>query len=524
MTLAFEFVPENFWPTLRKFFFARDMPPNLTLNMPDAIPTKWKVALFMWIGLLIQAAVMVVNALTVYRWQWLRAGKIVAPYGYPVWAVGTVFIGIGTCICGHVVERSCWKVTVKPRIDLLGGRGCSKRSARIIFLQGAIPERNLPPFAIEPDLPGEYIKLSWPLLPRIREIDQSDFDVEALMTQREIQTALGAGLALSGFVCQNIGTRELHWSAGLLQLGVTLVLTLLRAWLRRRVGGSFKNDAVTEFKACDLATRLTGSCCYIPYLFSSVRWAEYYGEDRLSEEASGIIAPLRQVRDIILQEDKPRQLPSSEVLNRNTSKRISEVLQAQAWLADHDPTTDEDNNAATGCYMAMKEIVELICGGDGSKKLRELEHCTYVTFTPKQSHGTATVESVRFPVEPREAEPRVADCIRFLQAIISLTRCGWKLDAETAIFRIVGTCSLHDVKAYSKLLRAWIQPHTTVYVRELEAGSKTGPLFATPYRIAVFGLSLNRAFHRSQAAQQKPERTSPEGSPEPDGPVHKDGS
>lgn len=40
-------------------------------------------------------------------------------------------------------------------------------------------------------------------------------------------------LTVSGFVCQFVGLRSLHWSATILQLGVTLIMTVARSWVRR---------------------------------------------------------------------------------------------------------------------------------------------------------------------------------------------------------------------------------------------------------------------------------------------------
>jgi hypothetical protein len=51
-----------------------------------------------------------------------------------------------------------------------------------------------------------------------------------------IATAFGALITVLGFILQNIGTRELHWSAGVAQLLSTLVMVVIRALVRRHVG------------------------------------------------------------------------------------------------------------------------------------------------------------------------------------------------------------------------------------------------------------------------------------------------
>ena len=49
-------------------------------------------------------------------------------------------------------------------------------------------------------------------------------------------TMIGTFLTLADFICQNLGIRQLHWSAGVAQLVSTLLLVFLRALLRRHVG------------------------------------------------------------------------------------------------------------------------------------------------------------------------------------------------------------------------------------------------------------------------------------------------
>jgi cadmium resistance protein CadD (predicted permease) len=40
-------------------------------------------------------------------------------------------------------------------------------------------------------------------------------------------------MAVLGFIVQFVGLRALHWSATIIQLGVTLLMTAVRAWVRR---------------------------------------------------------------------------------------------------------------------------------------------------------------------------------------------------------------------------------------------------------------------------------------------------
>lgn len=251
--------------------------PNLTTNLDGAVPNQWMVVIFSFVGLLAQGVVMAINAIAVYHWKWARAGKAIGNYGYPTWATGTAVITIGTCIWGWVVESSSWKISLTGPSSKSG-----EMKPQIVLFQKKISELNTPAYAIMPTQPGGQFRISkrvWP--PSPNGIQNTHTRREAV--KRSILTIVGASITLIGFVCQNIGTRELHWPAGILQLGLTLLLTIARAWLRRRVGdgtnkstrsrtenisdNTSKSD-VTElssgFESCNLATRFVKHHCYIP--------------------------------------------------------------------------------------------------------------------------------------------------------------------------------------------------------------------------------------------------------------------
>ncbi|PMD34990.1 hypothetical protein L207DRAFT_436420, partial [Hyaloscypha variabilis F] len=197
--------------------------PNLTLNIDKTVPEPGKVLLCLGIGLLIQAAVIIVNATVVYYLRWPRAGSAVAAYGYPTWIVGTLCISLGVSMCARVVQHSTDKYTLGPKPKV------SKDGLRVIRLQKRIETSDIPAFAIFQNETNYRIRMSL----RVANLDLAS-----------TRTAIGALLTLTGFICQNIGTRELHWSAGILQLGATLLLAVIRALLRGNVGENPKPSPV----------------------------------------------------------------------------------------------------------------------------------------------------------------------------------------------------------------------------------------------------------------------------------------
>lgn len=54
-----------------------------------------------------------------------------------------------------------------------------------------------------------------------------------MLTRSRLIATLSTSLAITGYIIQFIGLRALHWSATIVQLGITLITTAIRAWVRR---------------------------------------------------------------------------------------------------------------------------------------------------------------------------------------------------------------------------------------------------------------------------------------------------
>lgn len=493
-----------------ELFTSEKVPPNLTINIDGAVPEQWTVFIFTSVGLLIQAAVMAINAVAVYHWHWLRAGKTVAPYGYPIWAVGTASLGVGTCICGWVVESSSWKFSLRPK-----SAGSGDTKPNIVLFQRRIPDLNIPAYAITPIRPGGVFKLSrrrWPLTP---EHPKEYLKGEAV--KREILTTLGALLAVCGFVCQNIGTRELHWSAGVLQLGATLILTLLRAWLRHHVGDppQVQDDtAVTElepgFEACDLATRLTKYHCYLQStLVAKVDYHTVQPEE--IRELGSAVKPLDANFPTMIIPSKVAGLGLQE---HSYDGVVNSILKTQALLADFDPDADEVVKMAVGCFGAMKEVMKIICKDRDDDGVRALRYFTSMMLVDRCG-GDGLAEPNTFGRVPirfafKSLDP---DHIRFIRAIISLTRYEYRdmivRSAEgklhATVFRILGHCKRGDVEAYVNLLNAWLGTEDVAAKVMEEAHSqdyRIPNIYPQSLKAIVFGLPFTYALQKSSISTE----------------------
>jgi hypothetical protein len=488
------------------------VPPSLTLNIPRTTP-DWRTPIVLaTVGFLFQGAVMVVNALAVYRWGWLRSGHTVASYGYPTWAAGTAAITIGAYVCGWVVESSSQKRAITAHGSPGSSSNTGQDQLRIIFLQRKISEQNILAYAIESILPGGAMKVSRRLWPPTSERDplMSTAARTRGTIQRELSVFLGAGLMLAGFVSQNIGTRVLHFSAGLLQLGVTLILTLLRAWLRRNVGVSLEDVAAVRklrsgFETCDLATHLTKYDCYLASTsdegyFDLDAGDEIYNMSNFKNKLSKLKLRLKTTDD------------------RDYRYILNSVLKTQSVIAQYELDADHVVKAAANCYKAMEEIFKMILPGVGNENHNILDPFLYMVITGK---GQDSLEEETAPTKGylplyRLGFPpdKSTYGVRFLQAVISLTRYAhadftglvWK----GKIFRILGHCTHDDLEAYTLLLRAWIDPYQatriwnygyeypTVGVRQIRASTEPEKDvdFLDPRNSRIFGLPFSYEFQK----------------------------
>ena len=513
-----------------RFWRSEDISTNLTLSNQGVILSGRKSVGFVFIGILIQCAVMGFNALVVYYWKKLRAGKLVAPYGYPLWAAGTMALSIGTMICGSVIESSCHKLTVQPKKDF----DLQRKLKRTIFFQRAISEQNIPTYAIELIEPGAEIQISKRIFPptseqtlagnahaqnnegtlgktRIRNPNREERTQETKSYQGEAKrrnwyTAGGALLALLGFLGQNFGTRELHWSAGVSQLVVTITLTLLRAWVRRRVGSSLESSNQTiasskkrvknsnqksiveleqGFEAYDLATRLTKYQCCLPIFFRLIPSANLREGDlaELEDEHT-------HFRSLELQ-----QLNLCKVSSLHDEGILRNFLKIQSILGNC--VGNNEKNIATACYKTMNEILEKL----GIRtELVLLRHFIYMKMTEDADPPRITQEltPLAFP-SPMGTHPN--DTIDLLKAIIDCTCYQYaqmrkQRHWRSIVARIVGHASFDEVKAYSHHLNAWIRPlngikFVCVSNESDEKKSQQGRFNA------VFGIQFSAAFQRS---------------------------
>lgn len=219
--------------------------PNLLLNCHDRVE-RGEIYLAATIGVILQLGALVYFGFITYhqpiKGKFLKDGKRVVDYAFPCAAGGTLLLVLGLFMCAWVVEKSTAETCYKA----------DKHQIFIVWLQKhhTVAEQVFRPFAIYPTRKRKYITMS---RRNIREnvqenlttghsekdvADTKEKDEQTRERILENVTFTGALISLVGFIGQFIGMRGLNWTASVLQLGITIVVTIIRVIVRRGLGKS----------------------------------------------------------------------------------------------------------------------------------------------------------------------------------------------------------------------------------------------------------------------------------------------
>lgn len=201
-------------PATAKLIIVRnkeDSAPNLLLNI-DRFSSPGELWAFALVGIVLQFGVLLYSGFITYHpaVMFQKGGLPIEPYAYPCTAIGTVLLVGGLLICSHVVESSTRESFYRPK----------QCEARMVYLQkaGTAADQYFGSFAI-------FAKEGKSVIATSRR--------EPIGPVHEFKTVLGTLITLLGFVVQFVGLRSMHWSATIAQLGATIIMTVVRAWVRR---------------------------------------------------------------------------------------------------------------------------------------------------------------------------------------------------------------------------------------------------------------------------------------------------
>ncbi|KAF5008414.1 hypothetical protein FDECE_5320 [Fusarium decemcellulare] len=272
--------------------------PCLSLNRHSQLERRevYAAAVF---GIILQLCVLLYFGLISHYWssKFQKDDHRVDAYAFSLAAGGTVILLTGILLCGHVVESSTDESYWRPVSD---------REAFIVWLQQkhTVNDQNFESWAI---YNGENHRTIVSSRRAVRETDtgtssgpQTSSDQKELRqsdharTILEIKTFWGCGLSLSGFVLQFVGLRRMHWSASIAQLISVIIMTILRAAIRRGLGKAQRSTKLLPRYELDWFAMCFGDPKTAPFFNNSEStgeptnfWLVSTGDDK------SVCAPLR---------------------------------------------------------------------------------------------------------------------------------------------------------------------------------------------------------------------------------------
>lgn len=247
----------------------KDYAPNISLNVRSFTDSdRQELRIAAAFGVLIQTIVLLFSGFATYhpKMAYKKEGEQVEQYAFPLAAAGTIMVAIGMFICSSIVESS----TVEKEWRFLSdwerrqwandnfgeeadGPGPRNTKLRVIWLQqeGGVNDQSFDSYVLfgkgaqDAILTSELAVTSalenGPTEPINHSTGcstsaPSDSAASSKPSRfRRTWVLLGTFTSLSGFILQFTGLRGLHWSATISQLVGTMIMLVVRAFIRRHL-------------------------------------------------------------------------------------------------------------------------------------------------------------------------------------------------------------------------------------------------------------------------------------------------
>jgi len=247
-------------------------PPNLILNVHNALPDDRELWVFAIVGVVLQFVAIAIPVVMTYHWKRLKGTKQIQDYAFPTFLIGTCFLSVGIALCSYVIDATTVEHVFTPtdgyevndifRLQFRQEMGDQPFNAYVIvnnpedkkirvsrYNPEEIPEAYVLDDLIDEtqqDIPNAVFATSrtslWSRITRcvskVTEKISRGFAKPPPKSKSDAQeptVILAVILCSAGFICQFVGLRALHWTAAVTQLGVTILMTCIRAWVRRGI-------------------------------------------------------------------------------------------------------------------------------------------------------------------------------------------------------------------------------------------------------------------------------------------------
>jgi ankyrin repeat protein len=229
--------------------------PNIFLNLRPQ-KSRGELHLFAAFAIFLQAGVLLFSGCATYypSMRYKKGGLPVAHYAYPLTAAGTVFLVVGMLICSFIVEQrtieEVWRIDTQVLEDEEGFIDSEESGLQLLWIQKAAD--------VNADRFESYVLvaqgtrktvLTSRLTPTTKHSPASTPTTLTSLLHRlpggfsqfhpaasnlsQILVICGTAVSCTGFIVQFTGLRGMHWSATIAQLVATLLMVLVRAWVRR---------------------------------------------------------------------------------------------------------------------------------------------------------------------------------------------------------------------------------------------------------------------------------------------------
>lgn len=189
-----------------------------------------------------------------FKGRFHKDDDVVEGWAFPVMASGTMLLVVGLIICCSVVGQGSHESELVPKCD---------RKMGILWMQRQhqVSDQTFEPFVLFRKGTGNGRGTAYP---RIISSSRARLTSRARSTINLV-TVLGVFISVAGFVLQFQGLRGLNWSSTLAQSTCMVVMTALRAWLRRNLSSVPDQEKLPKHHEVDwLALHIASIRMHLP--------------------------------------------------------------------------------------------------------------------------------------------------------------------------------------------------------------------------------------------------------------------
>lgn len=391
-------------------------PPNLQLNFSsDHVDTyryrkRNELIVTAILAVAIQIGLLVLSGTTaLYQPLQKRIGSAPKDYGLPCYLAGSILLSLGVGVCSYAVERNTteyvWTILKNHKDSEQESKQERKKEAKsdedlnlyphLIFVQKSQ--------VVNDQAFGAFVMLAGPKRQIIasarNEASATNTHKDEYKTRKEkrwelitVGAAVTAGL---GFISQFMGLRGLTYPCSIAQIGAIVVMTLLRATIRRRMGREPANcEAFAEYELDYLAMRIVFNPNFRGHL----------GPLQGREDWDGTAPGDACFWEVKLPQSKKfgpgERYPVTRTDSIQNSSRQKGGMKSKGWTdgekLDTTPTT-----ATSEQLIRVRKRLGDLCrwkskASDAALTLcRSIEHFLDIFFPPKESNG----RSFSWPIE-----------------------------------------------------------------------------------------------------------------------------